>query len=377
MVRVEVDADAAYEKAQARRAKADVEPPTTGSSKKDQAEKNRIFKKSLRLAQRHNLIVKNSILLEEKLDKVKKKQVSMIQKYVDNMRKEQKKVLLGGLQTTLARGAEGGPEVPGGGKEDKKKNKSFKESIALGLKLGGILLLVSVLYKMVANSKIATAINQALNKGLGLLLDLVLLPFLPQIIYWMMWWYKAIVDFGDWWKGVYGRASDPITALKAEFAKAEKDFQYWIDKLFGEGTFASWKTTINKFITDSQTSFDSWSTSIMAAINKALGIPTEEEKQKAHLTGEYGFGGGYAGGRPGGPPIPPGDFDVDQKYIGWEGEYTPRGLGDRPASGVTVIPNWVIQVQADRWVDPNKIQADVQNMVDQMMWVIKQANKGS
>jgi phage-related protein len=74
---------------------------------------------------------------------------------------------------------------------------------AAGLTAAAVMELVTVLKDMVKNSKIASTVQNQINSALGLLLDLVLLPFLPLLVFGIIQLYSAILGFGNWWKTVW------------------------------------------------------------------------------------------------------------------------------------------------------------------------------
>lgn len=60
--------------------------------------------------------------------------------------------------------------------------------------------LTVVLKKMVDNSKIANTLISNFNKGLGLMLDLILIPFIPILIGVLIGFYEAIMWLGEKWE---------------------------------------------------------------------------------------------------------------------------------------------------------------------------------
>lgn len=59
--------------------------------------------------------------------------------------------------------------------------------------------LTAVLQEVLAQSRIMQALNKIVGQALGLLVDLILLPFLPIIIFVLKGVITAILDFGKWW----------------------------------------------------------------------------------------------------------------------------------------------------------------------------------
>jgi len=64
--------------------------------------------------------------------------------------------------------------------------------------------LTAVMQESLENSKILKTIDTEISKALGLLVDLVLMPFLPILVYGIIKLYEGVMDFGKWWKDVTG-----------------------------------------------------------------------------------------------------------------------------------------------------------------------------
>ena len=71
--------------------------------------------------------------------------------------------------------------------------------IAAGGVAGGIMILAEVIKGLTKESKILSTVQDTVGKALGLLLDLVLLPFLPLLIWGMLMLYTAIMWLGNIW----------------------------------------------------------------------------------------------------------------------------------------------------------------------------------
>jgi hypothetical protein len=205
MVEGTIDEDAiiaAISKKRGRRTKKVAED--TEKTDKELLKENQKRLKLLRLGNKWanlaEVVRKESVAKEEKLNKARKKQVGMIEKYIETYKKKQKDVLLGGLKRSLALDAEGGPEA-----EDDKGKKG--KGIGVALKAAGILLLVAALHKATAQSKIIGVINSSISKALGLFIDLVLLPFLPLITAGIINLYTAIME----WNKEY--QADPLGGI--------------------------------------------------------------------------------------------------------------------------------------------------------------------
>lgn len=74
---------------------------------------------------------------------------------------------------------------------------------AQGAKDAGVAGLTSVLRTALNQSKIFTTLLGTVGQALGLLVDLVLLPFLPILVAGIILLYKAIIDFGVLWKSLF------------------------------------------------------------------------------------------------------------------------------------------------------------------------------
>jgi hypothetical protein len=125
------------------------------------------------------------IKLAEALQKIRQKTLD-----------DYKRGILTGLKGTLAKEAEGGPEVPGGkGGGGGGKNFLAKyTAIAIGL-----VILTAAIHKAVSQSKIIGVIVSSISKALGLLIDLILLPFLPIITWGIIQLYNSIMEWNKWW----------------------------------------------------------------------------------------------------------------------------------------------------------------------------------
>jgi len=62
--------------------------------------------------------------------------------------------------------------------------------------------LTAVVKEGIDNSKIINTLDKEISRALGLLVDLILLPFLPILIYGIVTLYMAILAFGKWWNDV-------------------------------------------------------------------------------------------------------------------------------------------------------------------------------
>jgi hypothetical protein len=71
--------------------------------------------------------------------------------------------------------------------------------IAAGGVAGGIMILADVIKNLTKESKILATVQDTVGKALGLLVDLVLLPFLPLIVWALVYLYTAIMWLGKTW----------------------------------------------------------------------------------------------------------------------------------------------------------------------------------
>ena len=86
--------------------------------------------------------------------------------------------------------------------------------VAGGMAAGGIMALVDIIGDAVSNSKILTTVLGTIGQALGLLIDVILLPFLPILITGIIWLYQGIMQFYKLWNSVktLGDALDKLTA---------------------------------------------------------------------------------------------------------------------------------------------------------------------
>ena len=75
--------------------------------------------------------------------------------------------------------------------------------VAGGMAAVGIMALVDILKDAVSNSKILTTVLGTIGKALGLLIDVILLPFLPILITGIIWLYEGIMIFYKFWNGIW------------------------------------------------------------------------------------------------------------------------------------------------------------------------------
>ena len=73
----------------------------------------------------------------------------------------------------------------------------------VGVVVAAILLLVATLLVGIGNSKIIGVFIKTVGDALGLLVDLVLLPFLPLLAWGITQLFLAIIGFNKWWTGIW------------------------------------------------------------------------------------------------------------------------------------------------------------------------------
>ena len=75
--------------------------------------------------------------------------------------------------------------------------------------------LTKVLEEVLSQSKIMQALDKIIGQTLGLLVDLILLPFLPILIWVLKGLLAWVIDFGKWWNGFWkGDGKILLDALK-------------------------------------------------------------------------------------------------------------------------------------------------------------------
>jgi len=88
--------------------------------------------------------------------------------------------------------------------------------------------LTTVLEEMLSQSKIITALDKIIGQTLGLLVDLILLPFLPILIWVLKGLLTWVMDFGKWWNDFWkGDGKGLIDGLKT------------LGEIFAAGLFAA------------------------------------------------------------------------------------------------------------------------------------------
>lgn len=89
-----------------------------------------------------------------------------------------------------------------------------------GLAAAGIMKLADILGEAVSNSKILTTVLGTIGKALGLLIDIILLPFLPILTTGIIWLFQGIMAFHRLWSSIWN-------------SKVIQDVKMWLEKLSG------------------------------------------------------------------------------------------------------------------------------------------------
>ena len=120
-------------------------------------------------------------------------------------------------------------------------SKGILGGIAAGGTAGGVLVLADVIKNLTKQSKILGEIQSSLQKSVSLLVDLVLLPFLPLIVGAIVLFYQGILLFGAWWadvwktikeKGLSGLLSLGVKMILTDLKDIENNI---VDFFFGTG----------------------------------------------------------------------------------------------------------------------------------------------
>ena len=82
-----------------------------------------------------------------------------------------------------------------------------------GLAAAGVMELVSILKEAVSNSKILTTVLGTIMQALGLLIDVILLPFLPILVTGIIWLYEGIMLFYKVWSTTVKTLTEALTKL--------------------------------------------------------------------------------------------------------------------------------------------------------------------
>jgi hypothetical protein len=123
-------------------------------------------------------------------------------------------------------------QLPGGGggfldqiiKGISGKGGIMSAGMAGGMAAGGIMALVQIIGDAISNSKILMTVLGTIGKALGLLIDVILLPFLPILTTGIIWLFQGIMLFYRLWNSIWTskivqNLAAGITSLVTSFAK--------------------------------------------------------------------------------------------------------------------------------------------------------------
>ena len=96
--------------------------------------------------------------------------------------------------------------------------------MAGGMAAGGIMALVQIIGDAISNSKILMTILSTIGQALGLLIDVILLPFLPILTTGILWLYQGIMLFYKLWSAIWSSKTlqlikDGLSAVGTALAK--------------------------------------------------------------------------------------------------------------------------------------------------------------
>jgi hypothetical protein len=80
---------------------------------------------------------------------------------------------------------------------------AMSAGLAGGAAAGGVMALVQVIGEAVSNSKILMTVMGTISKALGLLIDVILLPFLPILTTGIIWLFQGIMLFHRLWSQIW------------------------------------------------------------------------------------------------------------------------------------------------------------------------------
>ena len=158
----------------------------------------------------------------------------------------------------------GFPEAGGGGgfmdqlaKAMGGKGGALGAGMAGGMAAGGIMALVQIIGEAISNSKILMTVLGTIGQALGLLIDVILLPFLPILTTGIIWLFQGIMLFHKLWSGIWSAKTfqnlvKGIEAVSSFLAKGISSYLNTQMKFIGEGADMVWG--VLKWIYDLATS---------------------------------------------------------------------------------------------------------------------------
>jgi len=108
-------------------------------------------------------------------------------------------------------------------------SKGILGGLAAGGAAGGVLVLADVIKDLTKQSKILTTVQDTVGKALGTLVDLVLLPFLPILIFGLLYLYTAIMWVGKIWNDWISKSGVGEAASKVLFPGDKSALERTID----------------------------------------------------------------------------------------------------------------------------------------------------
>lgn len=93
--------------------------------------------------------------------------------------------------------------------------------------------LTATLQESIDNSKIMKTLDEQISSALGLLVDLILLPFLPLLVGGIIQLYMAVIDFGKWWDNVTGVLKEEglLGLIKLSLTAMYEGLSDWVGNL--------------------------------------------------------------------------------------------------------------------------------------------------
>jgi hypothetical protein len=118
--------------------------------------------------------------------------------------------------------------------------------MAGGMAAGGIMALAQIIGDAISNSKILMTILSTIGQALWLLIDVILLPFLPILTTGIIWLYQGIMLFYKLWNGIWTSKTmqtigSALTVLGGILAKGISSFFNVQFGLIGAGADLIWK----------------------------------------------------------------------------------------------------------------------------------------
>ncbi len=135
---------------------------------------------------------------------------------------------------------------------------------AAGATAAGVLMLGKVMKEMVQQSKIANTLQKNANKAMGLLVDLVLLPFLPLLVFGIINLYSAVLYLGKKWAEYVKNpvsliTTNPINDIgQALLGPIGFEIGRWIGENYTDKILSDWQQTWTKVWKSAQDTWSQW-----------------------------------------------------------------------------------------------------------------------